>query len=145
MSALVQLGVDMQKGGVMITRDPFDERNKDAVYISAVCGHNSNVVNNAGLPEQILFSPKSDSVAVLTLSQQENTLRFDEESGDLKESADKCANTQKRVLTDLQARNLAKTAIRIRGIFGKEPQDIEWGIMNNRLYIVQARPYIDKN
>jgi rifampicin phosphotransferase len=142
---LVQLGVDMQKGGVMITRDPFDERNRDAVYISAVCGHNSNVVNNAGLPEQILFSPKSDSVAVLTLSQQENTLRFDEESGDLKESADKCANAQKRVLTDLQARNLAKTAIRIRGIFGKEPQDIEWGILNNRLYIVQARPYIDKN
>ena len=145
MSALVQLGVDMQKGGVMITSDPFDPVNKDAVYISAVCGHNSNVVNNAGLPEQILFNPKSDSVAVLTLSQQENTLRFDEESGDLKESADKCANAQKRVLTDLQARNLAKTAIRIRGIFGKEPQDIEWGLMNNRLYIVQARPYIDKN
>ena len=143
MSALVQLGVDMQKGGVMITRDPFEPDNKDAVYISAVCGHNSNVVNNAGLPEQILFNPKSNSVVVMTLSQQENSLRFDEVSGDLKESADKCANSQKRVLTDIQARNLAKTAVSIRGIFGKQSQDIEWGIMNGRLYIVQARPYID--
>lgn len=142
MSALIQLGVDMQKGGVMITRDPFDEGNKDAVYISAVCGHNSNVVNNAGLPEQILFNPKSNSVVVLTQSQQENALMFDE-AGDLKATADKCANAQGRVLTDLQARNLAKTAVRIRGIFGKQPQDIEWGIMNGRLYIVQARPYID--
>ena len=144
MSALVQLGVDMQKGGVMITRDPFDEDSKDSVYISAVCGHNSNVVNNTGLPEQILFNPRSNSVIVMTLSQQENALAFDE-NGDLKETADKCANAQKRVLSDLQARTLAKTAIRIRGVFGKQPQDIEWGILNGRLYIVQARPYIDKN
>ena len=128
----------------MITRDPFDEDSKDSVYISAVCGHNSNVVNNTGLPEQILFNPRSNSVIVMTLSQQENALAFDE-NGDLKETADKCANAQKRVLSDLQARSLAKTAIRIRGVFGKQPQDIEWGILNGRLYIVQARPYIDKN
>jgi phosphoenolpyruvate synthase/pyruvate phosphate dikinase len=80
----------------------------------------------------------------MTLSQQENALAFDE-NGDLKETADKCANAQKRVLSDLQARSLAKTAIRIRGVFGKQPLDIEWGILNGRLYIVQARPYIDKN
>jgi hypothetical protein len=144
MSALVQLGVDMQKGGVMITKDPFDPESKDAVYISAVCGHNSRVVDNAGLPEQILFNPRSNSVIVMTLSQQESALAFDE-NGDLKETTDKCANVQKRVLSDVQARSLAKTAIRIRGVFGKKEQDIEWGIMNGRIYIVQARPYIDKN
>ena len=144
MSALVQLGVDMQKGGVMITKDPFDKDSDDSVYISAVCGHNSKVVDNSGLPEQILFNPKSNSVVVMTLSQQENALAFDE-NGDLRETTDKCANAQKRVLSDLQARTLAKTAIRIRDIFGKKEQDIEWGIMNGRIYIVQARPYIDKN
>lgn len=144
MSALVQLGVDMQKGGVMITRDPFDKESKDNVYISAVCGHNSKVVDNSGLPEQILFNPRSNSVIVMTLSQQENALAFDD-NGDLKETTDKCANARKRVLTDLQARELAKTAIRIRGIFGKKEQDIEWGILNGKIYIVQARPYIDKN
>ena len=142
MSALVQLGVDMQKGGVMITKDPFDEQSKDAVYISAVCGHNSKIPDNKGLPEQILFNPKSNSVVVMTLSQQENSLEFDV-AGDLKATTDKCANASNRVLTDLQARNLARTAIRIRGVFGKEPQDIEWGILNGRVYIVQARPYID--
>ena len=147
MSALVQLGVDMQKGGVMITKDPFaeDDAGGDSVYISAVCGHNSNVVNNAGLPEQILFNSKSNSVVVMTLSQQENALVFDEDSGDLKATTDKCANAQKRVLTDVQARTLARSALRIRNIFGNKEQDIEWGIMNGRVYIVQARPYIDKN
>lgn len=144
MSALVQLGIDMNKGGVMITKDPFDDDNKDAVYISAVCGHNSKVVDNEGIPEQILFNPKSNSVIVMTLSQQENSLEFDP-NGDLKESTDKCANARQRVLTDLQARNLAKAAISIRRAFGgKKEQDIEWGIMNGRIYVVQARPYIDK-
>jgi hypothetical protein len=144
MSALVQLGVDMNKGGVMITKDPFDNANKDAVYISAVCGHNSKVVDNAGIPEQILFTPKSNSVAVMTLSQQENSLEFDA-NGDLHETTDKCANARKRVLTDLQARSLARAAMNIRRVFGGEKeQDIEWGIMNGRIYIVQARPYIDK-
>ena len=143
MAALVQVGVNMTKGGVMITKDPFDDDNKNAVYISAVCGHNSKVVDNTGLPEQIMYNPKSNSVIVMTLSDQKNSLEFDE-SGDLRETSDKCANAQKRVLTDLQARNLARTAINIRRVFGKKEQDIEWGIMNGRVYIVQARPYNDK-
>jgi len=144
MSALVQLGIDMKKGGVMITQDPFDTSNKNAVYISAVCGHNSKVVDNDGIPEQILFNPKSNSVAVMTLSQQQSALAFDVK-GDLKVTADRCADASKRVLTDLEARRLARTAINIRHVFGdKKEQDIEWGIMNGRIYIVQARPYIDK-
>jgi phosphoenolpyruvate synthase/pyruvate phosphate dikinase len=144
MSALVQVGVDMEKGGVMITKDPFDDRNRNAVYISAVCGHNSKVVDNVGIPEQILFSPKSNSVIVMTLSQQENALEFDK-NGDLKETVDKCAGVNKRVLTDLQARRLARAAISVRTAFGgKKEQDIEWGIIGNRIFIVQARPYIDK-
>ncbi len=144
MSAFVQIGVDMEKGGVMITKDPFDERNKNAVYISAVCGHNSKVVDNIGIPEQVLYNPKSNSVIVMTLSQQENALAFDA-SGDLKETVDKCAGAKKRVLTDAQVRDLAKAAIAIRRAFGgKVEQDIEWGILNGKIYVVQSRPFIDK-
>ena len=143
MSALIQTGIDMDRGGVMITKDPFDDRNKNSVYISAVCGHNTKVTANDGLPEQVLFNPKSNSVLVMTLSQQKGALRFDE-NGDLKETPDVCAEAKKRVLTDLQTRTLAKTAINIRTAFGgKKEQDIEWGILNGRIYIVQARPYID--
>lgn len=143
MSALIQTGVNMDRGGVMITKDPFDAENKNAVYISAVCGHNSKIPNNEGIPEQILFNPKSNSVVVMTLSQQQNALTFDE-NGDLKETPDVCSK-QNRILSDLQARSLAKTALNIRRIFGdKKEQDVEWGIMNGRLYIVQARPYIEK-
>jgi hypothetical protein len=144
MSALIQVGVDMQKGGVMITKDPFDDENKNSVYISAVCGHNSKIPDNKGIPEQVLFNPKSNSVIVMTLSQQENSLVFDE-NGDLKTTTDNCVNPQKRVLSDMQARALAKVALNIKRVFGnKKEQDIEWGIMNGRVYIVQSRPYLEK-
>jgi len=143
MSALIQVGIDMDRGGVMITKDPFDEQNKTAIYISAVCGHNSKIPDNRGIPEQILFNPKSNSVVVMTISQQENALSFDE-NGDLKEEPDFCAQ-KGRVLSDLQARNLAKAALNIKKTFGNQKtQDIEWGIMNGRIYIVQARPYLEK-
>ena len=144
MSALIQLGVDMERGGVMITKDPFDDKSKNSVYISAVCGHNSKVVDNTGIPEQVLFNPRSNSVVVMTLSQQENALEFDP-NGDLRASTDTCAGANKRVLTDLETRALARAAIRIRTVFGgRKDQDIEWGILKNKIYIVQARPYIDK-
>jgi phosphoenolpyruvate synthase/pyruvate phosphate dikinase len=63
----------------------------------------------------------------------------------LKETRDKCVNAQGRVLTDLQARSLARTALNIKRIFGgKDEQDIEYGFIKGQLYVVQARPYIDK-
>ena len=82
----------------------------------------------------------------MTLSQQKGALRFDTASGDLKETTDVCAaGPKKRVLTDLQARSLARAAIAIRAAFpARKDQDIEWGLIGNRIYIVQSRPYIDK-
>ena len=144
MSALIQVGINMDRGGVMVTKDPFDDESKNNVYISAVCGHNSKIPDNKGIPEQVLFNPRSNSVILLTFSQQQNALTFDENGG-LKETPDKCASKQnRRILTDTQARNLAKTAMNIKRIFGnKKEQDIEWGIMAGRIYVVQARPYFE--
>ncbi len=96
------------------------------------------------MPEQVLFNPRSNAVILMTLSQQENALRFDP-AGELKATPDTCVDTRRRVLSDVQVRQLARTAIAIRTAFGgKREQDIEWGIMNGKLYIVQSRPYIDK-
>jgi len=42
-------------------------------------------------------------------------------------------------LTDIQVKKLAKLAYKIEEVFGS-PQDIEWTIKDNYLYIIQARP-----
>jgi hypothetical protein len=144
MSALVQIGVNMDRGGVMITTDPFDKENKEAVYISVVCGHNSLIPDNKGVPEQILYNAVSDSIVVKTLSQQENALTFSSK-GDLVETRDKCARFNQRILNDAEVRHLVKIAKEIQNIFGDEKaQDIEWGMIKGNVYILQSRPYIEK-
>jgi len=148
---LIQSGVTMDSGGVMITKDPYDSYNKGAVYISATFGHNIAVTSEGigssvgpgskkAIPEQILFSPKSNSVQVLTRSDQE-TMFVPDANGGLKEVP---FDSKRRVLSDAVARNLVRSANDIKRVFGGKDQDIEWGIMNGRIYIVQARPYIDK-
>jgi len=141
MAALIQVGVNMDSGGVMFTKDPFDADNKNAVYISAVWGHNDPITANKFVPEQVLFNPRSNAIQVLTLSQQENILKFGA-NGDLVETNE---TVKRRVLNDKNVRELVKTSSAIKRVFGgKKEQDIEWGIMNGKIYIVQARPYIEK-
>lgn len=144
MSALIQIAINNDRSGVLISKDPFDAQNKNSVYISAVCGLGETIANNKGIPEQVLFNPRSNAVVLMTYSDLENSMKFDD-AGYLKEVPDKCANpVTKRILSDAQSRALAKIAIQIRFVFGdKAEQDIEWGIMNGRIFIVQARPYIE--
>ena len=146
MGVFIQVGVNMDNGGVMITKDPFDKENEGAVYIAATRGHNIQVVGDEQfgkkerIPEQILFTPKSNSVQVLTRSNQESVVSFDEKGG-LKETP---VSTDRRVLNDLTARNLVKAALAIKKLFGgKKEQDIEWGYMKGQIYILQSRPYIE--
>lgn len=147
MAVLVQVGIEMENGGVMITKDPFDAQNKGAVYISATWGHNLSVTNpGAGdskkrpIPEQILYTPKSNSVQVLTRSDQD-TMFVTMPGGGLKEVP---FDKRRRVLNDLVARRLVKVANEIKKLFGGVEQDIEWGIMKDKVYVVQARPYVEK-
>jgi hypothetical protein len=141
MAVLIQIGIKMDNGGVMITKDPFDKENRNAVYISATWGHNVGVTSEKkAIPEQILFTPKSNSVQVLTRSDQE-TMFVEASGGGLTEVP---FTSKRRVLDDKVARSLVKVADEIKRVFGGVEQDIEWGIMNGKIYIVQARPYIEK-
>ena len=147
MAVTVQTGITMDNGGVMITKDPFNPRNKNAVYISATFGHNVAVTNQGignakkkAIPEQILFSPRSNSVEVLTRADQE-TMFVPDKNGGLTEVP---FTVQRRVLSDKLARELVKSAMEIKRGFGGVEQDIEWGINGGRIYIVQARPYIER-
>jgi rifampicin phosphotransferase len=154
MAVLVQVGVEMENGGVMITKDPFDERNKGAVYISSTWGHNLSVTNPGApptgatgpepkkrpIPEQILFTPRSNSIQVLTRSDQE-TMFVTVPGGGLQEVP---FDNKRRVLNDAVARRLVKVANEIKKLFGGVEQDIEWGIMKDKIYVVQSRPYVEK-
>lgn len=138
MGVLVQEGVNSESSGVMITTDPYDRDNNDAIYISAKRGLGIKVVEGKKIAEQILYKPKSNSVKVLTRSDEDSLLTFDE-TGGVKEIP---ITGDRAVLTDEVIRRLARAASRIKGVFGGKQQDIEWAYMGGQIFIVQSRPFI---
>jgi hypothetical protein len=138
MAVLVQEGINGDSAGVMITADPYDREDKDAIYISAKRGLGIRVVEGKKIAEQLVFRPQSNAVQVLTRSEEDSLLTFDEHGG-VKEVP---ITGERAVLKDDVIRNLARAAQQIKRIFGNRDQDIEWVYMKGQIYIVQARPFI---
>jgi rifampicin phosphotransferase len=139
MAVLIQEGINSESSGVMITTDPFNKNSKaPAIYISAKRGLGMRVVEGQRIAEQVVFRPRANAVQILTRSEEDSLLTFDERGG-IKEIP---ISGERAVLSDGVVRRLAAAANGIKRIFGDKDQDIEWAYMKGQLYIVQARPFI---
>ncbi|MBC7910047.1 MAG: PEP/pyruvate-binding domain-containing protein [Pyrinomonadaceae bacterium] len=138
MGVLIQEGINSESSGVMITTDPYDRDNNNSIYISAKRGLGIKVVEGKKIAEQILYTPRSNAVQILTRSDEESLLTFDENGG-VKEVP---LTGDRAVLTDEVVRRLVSAAQKIERVFGGKHQDIEWAYMRGQIYIVQSRPFI---
>jgi phosphoenolpyruvate synthase/pyruvate phosphate dikinase len=138
MAVLIQEGINSESSGVMITTDPYNSENKGAIYISAKRGLGIKVVEGRKVAEQIIFRPRTNAVSVLTRSEEDSLLTFDERGG-IREIP---ITGERAVLTDEVVRRLVRAATNIKRVFGGREQDIEWAYMRGQIYIVQSRPYI---
>ena len=141
MGVLIQEGINSESSGVMITTDPYDKDDRDAIYISAKRGLGIKVVEGKKIAEQIVYHTRGNSVQVLTRSDEDSLLTFDENGG-VKEIP---ITGERAVLTDEVIRRLVRAADQIKRVFGGRDQDIEWAYMKGQIYIVQSRPYIAGN
>lgn len=142
MAVLIQEGINSESSGVMITADPFNRApeaiNRGSIYISAKRGLGMKVVEGQRIAEQVVFRPIANSVQVLTRSEEDSLLTFDDRGG-IREIP---ISGGRAVLTDEVIRRLAAAAAGIKKVFGGKDQDIEWAFMKGQVYIVQSRPYI---
>ncbi|MFL6277408.1 MAG: PEP/pyruvate-binding domain-containing protein, partial [Blastocatellia bacterium] len=137
-AVLIQEGINADSAGVAITTDPFDPQDRGAVYINAKRGLGIKVVEGKRVAEQVIYRPRSLTIQVLTRSDEDTMLAFDE-GGGVKEVR---IEARRAVLTDDMVRRLARAALAIKRAFGGRDQDIEWVYAGGQLYIVQSRPYI---
>jgi phosphoenolpyruvate synthase/pyruvate phosphate dikinase len=138
---LVQEGIEADSAGVAVTTDPFDPEQRDTVYINAKRGLGIKVVEGRRAPEQVLYRLKTNTVQVLTRSDEDTMLAFDERGGIKEVSIDQTRS----VLTDPMIARLARASAMIKRVFGGVDQDIEWLYARGRLYIVQSRPYVGQS
>jgi hypothetical protein len=139
MAVLIQEGINSESSGVMITTDPFNKAERNpAIYISAKRGLGMKVVEGQKIAEQVVYRPRALSVQVLTRSEEDSLLTFDDKGG-IKEIP---ISGERAVLSDAVVRRLAAAAMGIKKVFAGKDQDIEWAYMKGQIYIVQARPFI---
>lgn len=134
---VVQLGMNADAAGVLVTRNPFNPYDQNATYINAKRGLGIRVVDGFKVAEQILYHPKKQTVKVLTRSADDTALTFDDKGG-VREIK---VEPGRAVLTDGLVRRLAKAASAIEAHFKQGALDIEWLTIGDTIYIVQVRPF----
>jgi hypothetical protein len=137
---LVQVGVNATSAGVLVTKNLYDPRDNHTYTINAKRGLGLSVVSGTTVPEQVLYDIKYPGARVLSRSADATMLVFDAQGG-IKEVPTASAAP---VLSEARARDLSLAAAKLVKLFpGSGPLDIEWVLEGEKVWIVQARPFID--
>ena len=138
-AVLIQVGVDGTAAGVIVTAHPTDPTDDRNYTINAKSGLGIRVVDGKRVPESLLVSWYNHGIRVLSRSAEDTKLVFDD-TGGVHEVANPDAG--KPVLSNHMAILLADTARQLTRVFKRTRLDIEWVFADDKLYIVQSRPYV---
>lgn len=128
----VQLMVQSEVSGIMFTVNPMTN-NREEISIEAAWGLGQPVVSGEVTPDQYLVDKKSEKITYRHLSKQTWQMTL---AGNIDVSRD---HQEVQKLSDPKIKELASIGALIEKHYGR-PQDIEWGMEDKKLYIVQSRP-----
>jgi pyruvate,water dikinase len=136
MAVVVQVQIGSEKSGVMFTTDPIRRRN-DQMVIEAAFGLGEALVSGLITPDNYVARRdgrlkkahvgRQDHIVVRNTAGGTTTVDLDPET----------ATTQ--VLDEDEIARLVAVGLRLETEFGS-PQDVEWAIEGNDLYVLQSRP-----
>lgn len=138
---LVQVGVNGTAGGVLVTVHPTDPSDEKNYTINAKSGLGIAVVDGRKVPESLLVSWYNHGIRVLSRSDEDTKLVFDEHGG-VHEVPNPAKG--KPVLTNAMAIRLVDAAHRLTKVFKNPKLDIEWVFAGDDMYIVQTRPLVNQ-
>ena len=128
----IQLMIQSDFSGVMFTVNPVTN-NRGEVSVEAAFGLGQPVVSGELTPDQYIVNKESKKITTRQIVRQ--TWQFTK-AGKVPVSK---KYQKKQKLTNKQIVELAKIGMKLEDHY-KHPQDIEWGIENKKIYIVQTRP-----
>jgi pyruvate,water dikinase len=134
-AVIVQRMVNSEKSGVIFTINPAT--GEDHVVIEATFGLGETLVSGAVQPDNYIVS-KDLKILEKKIGKKERMRVRDYASNRTIEISVPRAQVNQQVLTDEEILKLAKYALLLEKHYGK-PQDIEFAIELNRIYIVQTR------
>lgn len=138
-AALVQTAVSATAAGVLATVHPTDPTDEKNYTINAKSGLGIAVVDGRKVPESLIVSWYNHGIRVLSRSDEDTKLVFDEKGG-----VHEVPNPHKGkpVLTNRMAIAIADAGRALTKLFGNNKLDVEWVYAGEELFIVQTRPLV---
>lgn len=135
LSVVVQKMINSEKSGVMFTKNPANAKNE--IIIEAVYGLGEGIVSGKILPDHYVLSPSLDLTEKKIANKKIKLIKEDNGNGIVVKLDSKESNSQVLSLSELVS--LGDYGLRIEKHY-KKPQDIEFALEKDKIYIVQSRP-----
>jgi len=135
LAVVIQKMVDSDKSGVIFSKDPsFKNEN---VIIEAVWGLGEGIVSGQITPDRYIVSQNLEILEKILANKKIAITRDSSGNKEVVKLKEQRANAQ--VLTEREIKRLAEFALQLEAHY-KKPQDIEFAIEAEEIYLVQTRP-----
>ena len=137
LAVVVQLMAESEKAGVLFTADPVSGR-ADRIRINASYGLGESVVSGRVTADSYTCD-RNGTIENFVIGDKKTRIVYADggEGGTLEEEVPEKLRLS-RCLSDAEVKELVRQAVRIEQHYGR-PMDIEWGIVGDQVYILQAR------
>jgi len=135
LAVVIQKMVDSTKSGVIFSKDP-SYRN-DHIVMEAVWGLGEGIVSGTITPDKYVISK---NLEIIDIKIADKKIALTRNSSGKKETIKlREEKSKQQVLTKNEVIRLSELALQLEEHY-KKPQDIEFAIEGNEIYIVQTRP-----
>jgi pyruvate,water dikinase len=135
LAVVVQKMVDSDKSGVIFSKDPTNKSTN--VIMEAVFGLGEGIVSGQITPDKYIVTPDLEIVEKKIMEKKVAITRDSSGGQQLVKLTPEKSNQQ--VLKESEVRQLAEISLKLEEHY-KKPQDIEFAIENDEIYVVQTRP-----
>jgi pyruvate,water dikinase len=136
-AVVVQRMVDAEKSGVMFTSHP--STGEPRIIIEAAWGLGEAVVSGAVSPDNYVVNRATQRTEDVTVADKKLMHVKDPETGETVEEEVPESMREERVLSDEEIARLVDLGEQVETHYG-EPQDVEWAIVDDEVYMLQSRP-----
>ncbi len=134
-AVVVQAMIESEKSGIMFTVDPVLQ-DKSKIIIEAIYGLGEYIVGGKVTPDH--YEVAKDRNTILKTSVATQDVKLERINGKNKESKLSAREGKTQKLTEMEILGLADLGRKLEKHY-YFPQDIEWAIEKNHIYVVQTR------
>lgn len=137
MGVILQEVINPDSSGIIFGIDPF-KKDDSKVIIESNFGLGTSVVGGSVTPDYIMIDKSSGEILIKNTGTKNHSDFLDLKTGNILKVKNK-KDALEFSISNKIINKLFKTYMNIENIYDK-PQDVEWAIQDDKIYILQSRP-----